>query len=367
MGLTQAVIGPLLPAHEGPRFPLRTKWPHSVRSGSLESSLANNSKGFCSQREPIAKNTHKTNATMNERMKKRALYRTWNKGYYHLSTDGGRGVLCHDDAEYANMVNVLAVLPLKFPVKVHAYEVMRTHVHLLLSGRGTDCVDAFDYLKYRASKWLREDGHPPLPRDYDFKLVPVVDEDQMRRNIVYIARNAFEVQDVVPGGYLWGSSMMYYSQALRLSETVRAGDLSARQLWELLGTRIPVPENYLIHLPTGMVLPQSFVDTKVFYKVFPTARQYQTALVRDFEGYVMVADQLGETVEFGQEEAEMIVEQVLKQDYQGLPPERLTVDERIRLSSGLQKKYRLTVEQLAKALGLPVKILAQALRSKQYR
>ena len=81
----------------------------------------------------------------------------------------------------------------------------------------------------------------------------------------------------------------------------------------------------------------------------------------------MVADQLGETVEFGQEEAEMIVEQVLKQDYQGLPPERLTVDERIRLSSGLQKKYRLTVEQLAKALGLPVKILAQALRSKQYR
>ena len=126
---------------------------------------------------------------MNERMKRRAKYRTWKKGYYHLCTDGKTSILCHDDAEYANLVNVIAVLPLKYPVKVHSYKVMRSHVHLLLSGRGTDCVDAFDYLKYRASRRLREDGHKPLPRDYDFKLIPVEDEDQMRRNIVYIARN----------------------------------------------------------------------------------------------------------------------------------------------------------------------------------
>ena len=304
---------------------------------------------------------------MNERMKRRAKYRTWKKGYYHLCTDGKKNILCHDDAEYAHLVNVIAVLPLKFPVKVHSYEVMRSHTHLLLSGRGTDCVDAFDYLKYRASRKLREDGHPPLPKDYDFRLVPIEDEDQMRRNIVYMDRNAFEVQAVIPGGYLWGSSMMFYSRVPNLFETIRAGDLSARELWRIMGTRIPVPDDYLIHLPTGMVLPQSFVDSRVFYKVFPTARQFQTALVKDFEGYVMVADQLGETVCFTQEETEMITEQALQLDYQGLNPGQLTMDERIRLASNLQKKYRLTVEQLAAGLLLPVKTLAQALRSKQYR
>lgn len=304
---------------------------------------------------------------MNERMKRRAKYRTWKKGYYHLCTDGKKNILCHDDAEYAHLVNVIAVLPLKFPVKVHSYEVMRSHTHLLLSGRGTDCVDAFDYLKYRASRKLREDGHPPLPKDYDFRLVPIEDEDQMRRNIVYMDRNAFEVQAVIPGGYLWGSSMMFYSRVPNLFETIRAGDLSARELWRIMGTRIPVPDDYLIHLPTGMVLPQSFVDSRVFYKVFPTARQYQTALVKDFEGYVMVADQLGETVCFTREETEMIIEQALQLDYQGLNPGQLTMDERIRLASNLQKKYRLTVEQLAAGLLLPVKTLAQALRSKQYR
>jgi REP element-mobilizing transposase RayT len=304
---------------------------------------------------------------MNERMKRRAKYRTWKKGYYHLCTDGKTSILCHDDAEYANLVNVIAVLPQKFPVKVHSYKVMRSHVHLLLSGRGTDCVDAFDYLKYRASRRLREDGHEPLPKNYDFRLIPVEDEDQMRRNIVYMARNAFEVQDVLPGCYLWGASMIFYSQVPRLFETVRAGDLSARQLWEILGTRIAVPDDYLIHLPTGMVLPQSFIDTKVFYRVFPTARQYQTALVKDFEGYVMVADRLGETVVFTQEEVGMIIEQVLAMDYQGAKPDQLTKDERFRLASDLQKKYRLSVDQLAAGLHVSVKMLAQALRSKQYR
>ena len=121
---------------------------------------------------------------MNERMKRRAEYRTWKKGYYHLCTDGGRGILCHDDKEFVHAVNVISVLDQKFPVKVHAYKVMRSHVHLLLSGLGTHCVDAFDYLKYRLSRKLRQDGHPPLPKDYDFKLVPIEDEEQMRRNIV---------------------------------------------------------------------------------------------------------------------------------------------------------------------------------------
>ena len=304
---------------------------------------------------------------MDERMKRRAMYRTWKKGYYHLCTDGKTNILCHDDAEYANLVNAIAVLPLKFPVRIHAYEVMRTHMHLLLSGNGAACVDAFDYLKCRAARRLRKDGHPSLPRNYDFRLINVEDEDQMRRNFVYVARNAFEVQEVVPGGYLWGSSLLFYSMVPILFESIRAGDLSLHKLRETLETRIPIPKDYLIHMPSGMVLPQSFVDTKVFYKVFPTARQYHTALVKDFEGYMMVADQLGDTVSFTQEEADMIIDQVLTSDYQGVKPDNLTMDERFRLASALQKKYRLNVNQLAAGVLLPASILAQALRSKQYR
>ena len=161
--------------------------------------------------------------------------------------------------------------------------------------------------------------------------------------------------------------MIFYAQVPRLFETVQAGDLSGRELWKLLGTRIRIPRDRLIHRPTGMVLPESFVDSRVFYKVFPTARQYLTALVKDFEGYVMVADQLGEAISFTSEEADMIIDQTLKTEYRGVSPDQLTADERFRLAAGLQKKYRLNVDQLAEGLHLPVRMLAQALRSKQYR
>ena len=301
---------------------------------------------------------------MKERSKRRAKYRTWKKGYYHLCTDGKRGVICYDEAEYAHLVNVIAVLDRKFPVKVHFYEVMRSHVHLLLSGRGTDCVDAFDYLKYRASRRLCEDGHPPLPKDYDFKLIPIEDEDQMRRNIVYMARNAFEVQDVVPGGYLWGSSMLAYSQLPRLFETVRAGDLSARALRNMFKTWSPIPPSRPIHPGLGMALPQGFVDFDVLYKVFPTAKEYETRLVKDYEAFVEIADQAGEEIVFSLEEARDIVDKELLKSGRSLSS--LSADEKCELAVLLNRRFRLDALTLSRVIFLPARVISQALRSKRY-
>ena len=81
---------------------------------------------------------------MDERQKRRALYKTWKRGYYHLCTDGRNKGICHDEGEFVNVVNAISLLDLMFPVKVHAYEVMWSHLHLLLSGRGADCVAVFD-------------------------------------------------------------------------------------------------------------------------------------------------------------------------------------------------------------------------------
>ena len=303
---------------------------------------------------------------MDARQKRRALYRTWKKGYYHLCTDGWeKGLLFHDEGEYVNAVNTISLLELLFPVKVHAYEVMRNHLHLLLSGCGTYCVDAFDYSKMRIAKRLREDGHPPLPKDYDFRLIPVEDEEQMRRNIVYIARNAFEVQDVMPGGYLWGSSMLHYSRLSVLFEAVRAGEYSGRALQKMFRSELPIPPERLIHPGLGMALPQGFVDLGVFYKVFPTAKEYSVRLVKDFEAYVQLADQAGETITFSYEEAQDIVDQELARAGQTL--EGLSSEDRCRQAVLLHRKYHLAVPMLSRLLFVPAHVIDQALRSKRWR
>ena len=51
-----------------------------------------------------------------------------------------------------------------------------------------------------------------------------------------------------------------------------------------------------------MALPQGFVDTGVLYKIFPTATEFETRLVKDFEAFVEIADQVGEEIVFTVEE-----------------------------------------------------------------
>lgn len=302
---------------------------------------------------------------MTKREKRRAYYKTLKRGYYHLCTDGWTdGRICYDDADYVFVVNTLSLLNLLFPVTVHFYEVMRNHVHVLISGRGTDCVAVFDYLKKRINMNLKEKGHRTLPPDYDFRLIPVENEEQMRRNLVYIARNASEVQPIVPGGCLWGSSMMFYSSLPRLFEVVRAGDLSDRALIRLFRTRLPIPPARPIHPGLGMALPQGFVDPNVFYKVFPTAKEYETKLVKDYEAFVDLADQAGETIRFTQVEADDILR--LELERAGLTLNTLDAEPRLRYALLLHRKYRLDVSMVARMLRLSPHVVEQALRSKRF-
>lgn len=303
---------------------------------------------------------------MDERKKRRKEYRTWKKGYYHLCTDGwAQGLLFHDEGEYVNAVNSISLLDLKYPVKVHFYEVMRNHLHLIMSGRGSNCVDSFDYLKERIGRRLRKDGRPPLPPDYDFRLIPIEDEEQMRDNIVYVAQNASKVMDILPGGYLWGSALLFYSDLPRWFKTVRAGELSARALERMFGTHLAIPSDRLILPDFGMVMPQSFVDTGIFYKLFPTAKDYLIRLVKDYEAYTRIAVQVGEEVLFSLEEALDIVKFELNRSNMTL--DSMGADSRCNFAVQLHNKYKVPPGLLSSVLCVPEHIIAQKLYAERPR
>ena len=300
---------------------------------------------------------------MDKRQKRRAEYKTWKKGYYHLCTDGKKGIICHTEAEYVYLVNTISLLNLLFPVTIHVYEVMRSHLHLLISGRGAACVAAFDYIKRRINKRLREDGYPPLPADYDFRLIPIEDENQMRNNAIYMARNASQVMNIRPGSYLFGSTMILYADASRLFETVRAGDLSVRTLRKMFNTVLSIPPERPIHPGLGMALPQGFVDMGVLYKIFPSATEFETRLVKDYEAFVEIADKVGEEIAFTVEEARNMVDMELMKAGRLLA--NLSSEERCQLAIDLNRRFRLDALTLSKVLFIPARVISQALKRKK--
>ena len=132
---------------------------------------------------------------MTERRKQRNEYRSWKKGYYHLSTDGWKeGCLFHTPAQYAYGMILIGLLVLKYSLKIYSFSLMPNHIHLVLCATGNACVEAFDYFRKKINERLVKDGYPPLPPDYGFNLAPITTEKQMRN-----WKNKFVFRAVIRG------------------------------------------------------------------------------------------------------------------------------------------------------------------------
>ena len=303
---------------------------------------------------------------MAQHRKERELYQTWGKGNYHFITDGWKeGMLFHTLGQYAYGMILIGLLTLKFGIRILSFSLMSNHIHIVLEGTGRACVEAFNYLRLKISRRLVQDGYPPVPDDYWFKLVPIESDQQLRREIIYVDRNAFEWQICIPSGYPWGSAYLQYSRIGKMIAGIRAGDLSKRKLEELTGSRISIPSHWEFH-PTYGLLPSSFVDYSAFYRLFPSAKDYQSSLVKDYETYVTVAKALDEVPTFSEEEATDILRNILHDQYKGRRLKELGNNEKGQIVGILAKTYLMPTTQIARVLKMSEHLIQQFLRSKDY-
>ena len=252
---------------------------------------------------------------MDEKKKRWASYKAMGLGYYHLCTDGWReGRLFHTDSQFAFGMTTVALITLLFPVKIYEFELMPNHVHIILSGLGADSLKAFCFLKRRIRARLVKDGDPPLPETYDFRLIPIEDEQQLKNNIIYVARNPYEKQYAVPGGYLWGSGYLFQSM------------VAERTVQRMTGSLVRIPDHWQIHPEIG-ILPISFITLSKHIKLFPSPKDYSTALVKDYESLVRIASRLEDDLTFDKKEAEDMTNRLLKELFGGRKLRYLSIED----------------------------------------
>lgn len=305
-------------------------------------------------------------AGMKSFLKDRKTYLSWDKGYYHLSSDGWQqGKLFHNEAQFAYGMTLVGLLTLRFKIVIYDFTLMDNHIHLLMSGSGAECVGAFDYFRMKISARLVQDGFPPLPEDYGFKLKPVTTPEQMRINFLYVDRNPMEKGISLPGGYPWGAAGLHYSKMHPYLHGVKALSLTKNKLEHMTGTRTPIPPHWEFHPELGL-LPSSFVDNSLFERMFSSPKEYQTRLVKEYEAFVKLGRDMGETVEFSPREIQDILQQLITANFPGKTLHTLTNDDKARLCVLLSENYLLTTAQMAEALSLPEYLVKQFLSSKDY-
>lgn len=293
-------------------------------------------------------------------------YRALPNGYYHLCTDGWKeGVLFNNDHQYVAGVTSIALMKLKYNVEIYAYVLMPNHVHIILSGTGSDCTDAFKLLVRRCSLMRKKAGAPPIPKDYGFKLIPIDTPESFRSHILYVARNPYEKGLSVPGGYLWGSDHLLFNPHGERIRGIRADSIAMNEILRIAECPDKLPGHWEIHPEFG-ILPRNFVKTDKVKALFRTPKNFVTRLVKDYETLLHVSSDLKDEIMLSDMEIDDIFYLQIRKMFPGKTLYNLSIEEKYRLAKHLKEQFPIEPAELAVRLKLSERTVNQALNAKEH-
>lgn len=294
------------------------------------------------------------------------LIKEMRDGVYHLCTDGLQGQLIFNNHEqYAFGMFLMGLICYNYNITIYAFVLMPNHLHVILKGDGERCLLAFYFIRRKLSARLSKDGFAPLSKEYWFKLVPIESEKQLKQEIVYVLRNPLEKGISPACSYLWGTGSMYYYPKLKeILNCVPVSSISKRKMSALLGGEDTLPDHWLVNDYLGL-LPESFVDVSSVRSLFPTPKDLQAALVKDYESFFQIANKLGEITEFSKAETEAIVNQVLQNRFGGRELKQLTAMEKGKLIIILNSEFGFNSYKISTSVFVKESIVRQLLSSKE--
>ena len=286
-------------------------------------------------------------------------YRSWPRWYYHMTFDSlEKGQLFNDDGEYAHGMNGVAIGQYIYNLTIVAFNLMINHCHILAHGSGEYLVKFFIFMKRRLNDRLRSDGHPTLPGNYGFKLVKVEDQKQLADTVIYIARNPVKAcPKATASGYMWGSTNLIFNEMRNIYEKKPLNEFSRDEKRALFRSAVSLPDNYYYNEKYGFILPESYVLTEKAEQMFGNSWNYSYRVVRDIDGYLKIAEGLGEAVILSEDELNDIIAKKLKTIFKVNTLNDLGTDDRCRLAMVLKNKYKVTVKRIARKLHIDVSTL----------
>ena len=302
--------------------------------------------------------------------KLRNEYKSWGRWYYHLVLDSlGDRNLFNDRDEYVNGMNIVALGQFLTKIGVIQFDWMRNHGHLIGLATGLQCCHFFDYSRYRLNSRLIKDGYPPLPDDWFFKLIRLDTFNDLVNAASYSARNSYDAMaDILPGGYLWSSNYLMFSDISEMIEYKTVEEIGTRGMIRLLGSNVKLPSSYKV-CKLGFVLPDSYLlrtedgsMTKV-RSLYKDSKDYAYHLFRDYGTYRKVASDLGEEWTPTGEDANVLIRNLLEVNYGVNDIKSLDADNRCDLAVILGSRYGLKVEDIASKVNLSSSMVSKLLYS----
>ena len=287
--------------------------------------------------------------------------------FYHLTSDGALTPRPIDsDSDYRAVFNLIAVCAAYAKVRVLAFAIEDTHIHVLLEGAKSEC-NAFKVMFERSYlRHVAKTRGTTVGARLDLDILPIVDEKHLMDIGTYVvAQPTKDGRPVLPYDYRWGTCAMYfrdknyksiwlYDKNGVLQDPVPAGSLSQRTVRTIACSKRKIPADWLIC--NGLILPENYVDVQRYEEIYRTHNAFRVFLSsnkqKDDEIKRREAAYLGVSLE--DSEAAEYCAKCCQEMFGFKDIRRLNAQQRIRLAQTLRAQYRMSFRQLAKLTRIPL-------------
>ncbi len=192
----------------------------------------------------------------------------------------------------------------------------------------------------------------------DISISLLEDMDYLKKAIAYVMRNPMAAgMHVVPTGYRWSSSNLYFADMAFLTAGFRRlGDLSISAKRRLFMTKVLLPDEFLVDRH-GVIFPGSYVDYTAVENIFGFPGRMLFSLSSTKEIEVELHNGILAKSSYKDTELRVSMEIISADRFCGRKYEMLKIEDRYRIAADLRKRYGVGLKQLARVTSLSLESL----------
>lgn len=274
---------------------------------------------------------------------------------WHLCTPGHlQQVIFRKKEHYAYGMTLVALCAYDSPyVRIITFELMSNHVHFVLCGEKEFVLAFFALFKKRLARYFSSIDEKVNLTDFVCGEPIVIDNlESLRNQICYTNRNNFVIDpDQTPFSYPYGANGYYFLNFAKSRKDGCFGDLTEREKRAFLHSRsVSYPDGYII--VDDYFSPVSYCRLDIGEGVFRDARHYFNKLSKNVESYKDIAESLGDTIYYTDDELSDVLYRICREKFGGQRPALLARDEKLELARILHYDYNADNAKIVRLIGL---------------
>ncbi len=285
---------------------------------------------------------------------------------WHLCSDGHySNSLFRDKGDYVFGMNRIGLLYLKYKVAVLGFCLMDNHVHFVLNGTQTECMNYIrEFMRLMGQRLVREKACEIRVRDIPICCKPIKNENYLKTVLCYVYRNPFIAgMTYLLYDYPWSSCHLLFRTdevcGCQKIEGRLFSDLTFKEKREILGANCSVPDDW--KEVDGMILPKHYVATRQVEALFLSPKGFFYYSGRSKEEEIDASIGGYNVVSTSDAEMRYHREEISNALFGTGKINTCTINQRVTLAKELRRRYGSTVKQLARVVGLKADVLSRFL------